>query len=182
MNPQSRWHFYGRSTHLNKGSLQRLLKMGNSWLDDVMISVALHVLCQQYSSWGMAESIMLASKNVAVKAFKRLMKVSYWWTFFCVDVWLYMFRPTYNLAHATLYCPYMKTNIGCCFILISPPTRWYVMIVLEGMRTSSERFTKWVMVFKILKGCSCSESRYFGILSSLLHYIQTNHFSSKWPR
>ncbi|KAK0237588.1 hypothetical protein EDD85DRAFT_789743 [Armillaria nabsnona] len=48
--------------------------MGNSWLDDVMVSVALHVLCRQYSSWGMAESVTLVLKNAAVKAFKRLMK------------------------------------------------------------------------------------------------------------
>lgn len=66
---------------------------------------------------------MLASKNAAVKAFKRLMKVSYLWTFSHVDVCLYMFRPTYNLARVILYCPYTKTNIGCCFILTSPPTR-----------------------------------------------------------
>ncbi len=51
--------------------------MGNSWLDDVMVSVALHVLCRQYSLWGMVESVALASKNAAVKAFKMLMKVSY---------------------------------------------------------------------------------------------------------
>ncbi len=51
--------------------------MGKSWLDDVMVSVALHVLCRQFSTWGMAESVALASKNAAVKAFKRLMQVSY---------------------------------------------------------------------------------------------------------
>ncbi|SJL18390.1 uncharacterized protein ARMOST_21978 [Armillaria ostoyae] len=74
VNPQSTWRFYGRSTRLDRGSLRRLLKMGNSWLDDGMVSVVLQVLCRHYSSWGMAESVALASKNAAVKAFKRLMK------------------------------------------------------------------------------------------------------------
>ncbi|KAK0430974.1 hypothetical protein EV421DRAFT_1743542 [Armillaria borealis] len=68
------WHFYGRSIRLNTGSLRRLLKMGSSWLDDVMVNVALQVLCRKFLSWGMAELIALASKNAAIKAFRRVMK------------------------------------------------------------------------------------------------------------
>ncbi|SJL11290.1 uncharacterized protein ARMOST_14693 [Armillaria ostoyae] len=72
--PDSTWRFYGRSIRLDTGSLQRLLKMGSSWLDDVMVNVALQVLCRKFSSWGMVESIVLASKNAAIKAFRRVMK------------------------------------------------------------------------------------------------------------
>lgn len=59
---------------MEKNSLSRLIKLRKSWLDDGVVAVTFEVLCREYSSWGTAEPLALASVNAASKAFKNIMK------------------------------------------------------------------------------------------------------------
>ncbi|KAK0460232.1 uncharacterized protein EV420DRAFT_1478749 [Desarmillaria tabescens] len=73
-NPTTGWHFLSARPMLSVDSLRQLLKVKGSWLNDDIVNVTLRLLCQEYPSWGMADSLVVTSKKAAPWGLKALLK------------------------------------------------------------------------------------------------------------